>query len=221
MGRGYYSRLVRTARDWRNGSLTRRWTFDSSSSTTENRGYAGQGNHQISVGDVDADGKDEICNGASAVDDNGMGLYTNRKGHGDVLHMTDIDPDRLGQEVWQCYESTNSYGQYGLALHDGKTGEFIWGIPISGDIGRAMAADIDPRYKGLEVWGAFGGLYNCKCTQTAPNRPSMNFGVWWDGDLSRELLDRTVLDKWDYSRNTTSRLYTFYQRGNATSSNGS
>ena len=73
---------------------------------------------------------------------------------GDALHMTDIDPDRLGQEVWQCYEDKKSYGTTGLGLHDAKTGQMIWGVPASGDVGRAMAADIDPRHKGLEVWGA-------------------------------------------------------------------
>ncbi|CAF2135044.1 unnamed protein product [Rotaria magnacalcarata] len=221
MGRGYYTRLVRSAWDYRNGNLTRRWTFDSSASTPGNSLYAGQGNHQMTVGDVDEDGKDEICNGASTVDDNGRGLYTNSKGHGDALHMTDIDPDRPGQEVWQCYEDKKSYGENGLALHDAKTGQALWGVSTTGDIGRAMAADVDPRHKGLEVWGASGGLYNCKGIQIAPNRPSMNFGIWWDGDLSRELLDGTKLDKWDYSRNTTSRLFTFYQHSGATDSNGS
>jgi len=58
MGRGYYTRLVRVAWEWRNGQLTRRWTFDSNSSG--NSSYAGQGNHQMSIGDVDGDGKDEI-----------------------------------------------------------------------------------------------------------------------------------------------------------------
>ena len=221
MGRGYYTRLVRVAWDWRNGKLTRRWTFDSSSSTPGNNKYAGQGNHQMSVGDVDRDGKDEICNGASAIDDDGKGLYSNEKGHGDALHMTDIDPDRSGQEVWQCYEHPPSYGNTGLGLHDARTGAILWGVPGTGDVGRAMAADIDPRHKGLEVWGATGGLYNCKGKEIAANRPSMNFGIWWDGDLSRELLDGTKLDKWDYSKNSTNRLYSFYQHGGATDSNGS
>jgi rhamnogalacturonan endolyase len=31
-------------------------------------------------------------------------------------------------------------------------------------------------------------------------------GVWWDGDLRRELLDGTRIDKWDYQHGTTERL---------------
>jgi rhamnogalacturonan endolyase len=208
MGRGYYTRLVRVAWDWRNGQLTRRWTFDSN--TSGNGGYAGQGNHQMTVGDVDGDGKDEICNGPSTINDDGTGLYSNGLGHGDALHMTDMDPDRSGQEVWQCHESPSSYGSYGLEFRDARTGQPLWGVPGTTDIGRAMAADIDPRYKGLEVWGStVGGVYTCKGVQISTTKPSINFGIWWDGDLSRELLDGTKLDKWDPNTNTVSRLVTF------------
>ena len=49
----------------------------------------------------------------------------------------------------------------------------------------------------------------------------MNFGIWWDGDLSRELLDGTKLDKWDYTRNASNRLISFYNYAGATDSNGS
>jgi rhamnogalacturonan endolyase len=31
-------------------------------------------------------------------------------------------------------------------------------------------------------------------------------GVWWDGDLLRELLDGTRIDKWDYHQGATRRL---------------
>ena len=75
MTRGYYTRTVLAAYNWREGKLLNIWTFDSDAST-ENRAYRGQGNHNLSVGDVDADGKDEIIFGACVIDDNGKGLYS-------------------------------------------------------------------------------------------------------------------------------------------------
>ena len=41
-----------------------------------NGAYAGQGNHNLTVADVDGDGKDEIIYGAATIDDNGAGLCT-------------------------------------------------------------------------------------------------------------------------------------------------
>ena len=188
MGRGYYTRLVRVAWDWRNGQLTRRWTFDSDE--TGNGAYAGMGNHQLTVGDVNGDGKDEVVNGASAISATGTGFYSNGLGHGDALHMSDMDPSRPGQEVWQCHEEPARYGQYGLELRDATTGVPIWGVPGGGaDVGRALAADVDPNYPGYEMWGSVGGLYTCTGTQIGTTKPTTNFAVWWDGDLSRELLD--------------------------------
>lgn len=212
MGRGYYTRLVRVAWDWRNGQLTPRWTFDSN--TTGNSAYAGQGNHQMSVGDVDGDGFDEICNGASAINDNGTGLYANGSGHGDALHMSDLDPSRPGQEVFQCQEEPANYGGYGLQFRDARTGQRIWGIQTTGDIGRALAADIDPNSPGVECWGLLStattpnnaGVYSCTGTRLSTSRPSVNFAAWWDGDLSRELLDATTISKWNPTTSRTSNL---------------
>ncbi len=209
MGRGYYTRLVRTAWDWRGGRLTRRWTFDSDA--PGNGAYAGQGNHQLTVGDVDGDGRDEVVNGASALDDDGTGLYANGLGHGDALHLSDLDPSRPGQEVWQCHEDPKAYGPYGLEFRDARTGRPLWGVPGSGDVGRALTADIDPRYPGCECWGSTGGLYTCQGLQISPNRPTVNFAVWWDGDLSRELLDGTKLDKWNPATGATSRLLSLHE----------
>ncbi|KDN54454.1 rhamnogalacturonan lyase [Flavobacterium seoulense] len=207
MGRGYYTRLVRVAWDWRDNKLSKRWIFDSNDA--ENRDARGQGNHQMTVGDVDGDGKDEICNGSSAIDDDGTKLYANGLGHGDSLHMTDMDPDRPGQEVWQCHESPRSYKGYGLEFRDAKTGEPLWGVNGENiDVGRGLAADIDPRHKGYECWGAVGNLYDCKGNQIATNKPSMNFAIWWDGDLSRELLNSNRIDKWDYTNSKSVNLLT-------------
>lgn len=209
MGRGYYTRMVRAAWDWRNGQLTHKWTFDSN--TPGNSSYAGMGNHQLITGDANGDGKDEMCNGSSSIRPDGTGYWSNGLGHGDAIHMTDMDPSRPGLEIWQCHEEPAKYGNNGLGLKDAATGQPIWGVPATGDVGRALAADIDPRHKGYECWGAVGGLYNIKGVQISTSRPSMNHAVWWDGDLTRELLDGTKLDKWDYLNNTSSRLISFYQ----------
>ncbi|MFS0873288.1 rhamnogalacturonan lyase [Paenibacillus xylanilyticus] len=203
MARGYYTRTVLVAYNWRNGQLTKQWTFDSN--TSGNSGYAGQGNHNLSVADVDGDGRDEIIYGAMAVDDNGKGLYTTGLKHGDAMHLSDLDPDRAGLEVFQVHETPSNAG---VEFRDARTGQLIWGIPTTKDIGRGMAADIDPRYKGAEVW-ADGGLYTAKGQKIGTTLPSStNFGIWWDGDLLRELLDSNRIDKWDYANSKTVNLLT-------------
>ena len=219
MGRGYYTRLVRVAWDWRNNILSKRWIFDSNDS--KNKAAFGQGNHQMTVGDVDGDGKDEVFNGSSAIDDNGTLLYANGLGHGDSLHMTDMNPNRPGQEVWQCHEVPSQYGEYGLEFRDAKTGKPLWGVNGEGnDVGRGNTADIDPRYKGYECWGAVGNLYDCKGNQIGTSKPSMNFSIWWDGDLNRELLNSNRIDKWDYTNAKSINLLTAtdYKSNNGTKS---
>src|SRR5690606_12126677 len=114
-------------------------------------------------------------------------------GHGDALHVGDLNPDRPGQEIWSAHESPSQYDGNGLWLRDAATGERLWGIPATDDVGRAMTADIDPRYKGYEVWGARGDLHSITGEVIGSTKPSMNFGIWWDGDIQRELLDGTVI----------------------------
>lgn len=203
MARGYYTRTVLVAYNWRDGRLTKQWTFDSNASG--NSGYAGQGNHNLSVADVDGDGKDEIVYGAMAVDHNGTGLYTTGLKHGDAMHLSDLDPDRPGLEVFQVHETPSNAG---VEFRDAGTGQLIWGVPTTRDVGRGMAADIDPRYRGVEVW-ADGALYTAQGQKIGTKLPSStNFGIWWDGDLLRELLDSNRIDKWDYANSRTVNLLT-------------
>ncbi|NUS64082.1 MAG: rhamnogalacturonan lyase [Saccharothrix sp.] len=215
MARGYYTRTVITAWDWRNGQLTRRWTFDSNSSTNGSA-WAGQGNHNLSVADVDSDGRDEIVYGAMTVDDNGAGLYTTRLGHGDALHVGDFVPSRAGLEVFDIHES----GTTGLELHDARTGAIIFSKPnnTGGEgPGRGVAADIYAGNAGAEFWATGGGapssLLNASGNTVGRIPSSANFVIWWDGDAQRELLDGTHIDKYGTSGDT--RLLT----GSGVSSN--
>jgi hypothetical protein len=221
VGRGYYNRLVRAAYNWRNGQLTMLWKFDSKDPAhPEYNSYSGQGNHQMTIGDVDGDGKDEIINGSSAINDDGKPLWTYGMGHGDALHMTDMDLDRPGQEIWINLESPGSYDGLGLRQYDAKTGQTNWGIPTTGDVGRSMAADIDPYFKGYEMWGSSGdSTYDVKGNPISANKPTYNFGIWWDGDLGRELLDGNVMDKWNPTTKAQGRLFTIYQAYPVSSNN--
>ncbi|PLT44577.1 putative rhamnogalacturonan lyase in rhamnose utilization cluster [Paenibacillus pasadenensis] len=214
MARGYYTRAVLVAYDWRNGALTKRWTFDSNSSA--NAGTAGQGNHQLAVADVDGDSKDEIVYGAFVVDDNGTKLVNTSRGHGDALHVGDLDPSRPGLEVFKVNESS----PYGAYSYDPKTGAILWSVTASADTGRGMTADIDPRYLGEEMWATNGvGLRTAKGVLITNSSPaSVNFGIWWDGDLQRELLDHTwsgststgvgKIEKWNYATSSVTNLLT-------------
>jgi len=199
MCRGYYTRTVLVAWNWRGGKLTPVWTFDSHAGGRGNRAYAGQGNHSLSVGDVDGDGKDEIIYGACVIDDNGKGLYSTRLGHGDALHFGDLDPKRPGLEIFDIHEKPQH--EHGIEFRDAKTGKILWSKP-SPDVGRGLSLDIDPRHAGHECWASgrgLRGLYNCKGETISRSKPrSCNMGVWWDGDLLRELLDGTTISKWDY-----------------------
>ena len=207
--RGYYTRTFLTAWDWRDGQLTRRWAFDSGSGPASNRAYAGQGAHSISVGDLDGDGRDEIAYGACAINDDGTGLWTTGLGHGDATHLAEMDPDLPGLKFFMPHETPSAYGIYGTSLTEQRDGTILWGVAGGGDVGRGVAFDIDPRYPGYEAWATnSSSVYTVKGVPIATNtRPAVNFGVWWDADPLRELLDGTNITKWvPASANVTTLL---------------
>ncbi|WP_031041968.1 rhamnogalacturonan lyase [Streptomyces sp. NRRL F-5650] len=201
MARGYYTRTVIAAWDWRDGRFTRRWTFDTNSSTNSGKGYDGQGNHQLSVADVDGDGRDEIVYGAMAVDDNGNALWTTRNGHGDAMHVGDLDPSRAGLEEFKVDEDGSKPSSY---MADARTGQILWSTGASGDNGRGVSGDIWSGSAGAESWSsAESGIRDPKGTVVSSRKPSStNFLSWWDGDTVRELLDGTHIDKYGTSGDT-------------------
>ncbi|MGY1452480.1 rhamnogalacturonan lyase family protein [Streptomyces sp. SS8] len=206
MARGYYTRATIAAWDFRDGRLARRWLFDSNNSG--NGAAYGQGNHQLSVADVDADGRQEIVYGSATVDDNGTLMYATGFGHGDALHVGDFVPSRPGLEVFTIHEPGN---QPGSDLHDARTGQVIHRTPTSGGEGpgRGVAGDIYAGNAGAEFWGSgpnMDRLRNASGGEVGRNPSSANFLAWWDGDPVRELLDGTRIDK--YGTGGDTRLLT-------------
>ena len=229
--RGYYTRTVIVAWDWDGKSLKERWTFDTNNRKWQS--YAGQGNHNLRIADVDGDGYDEITYGSMAVDHDGRGLYNTGMGHGDAIHLiADPKDDRL--YIWDCHENKRD----GSDLRNAATGKVIFQIKSTADVGRCMAADIDPTNPGVEMWSADShGIRNMKgevinATKDSDDPQhnnylvmggrwlSMNFGIWWDGDLLRELLDRETVSKYDWENRQIVNLQKFDgQFNNGTKSN--
>ncbi len=222
MCRGYYTRAVLAAWDWRDGKLTKRWVFDSDDGTPGNRDYRGQGNHNLAAADVDGDGRDEIVYGSATIDDDGRGLYSTRLGHGDVLHVADHDPTRPGLEVWGIHENERgATDRPGASLRSAATGEVLFSVLTGQDVGRGMAADIDPRHPGSELWTNNGGLWNARGERIG-NRPrSCNMAIWWDGDAQRELLDGVIISKWQPEAGMATALLDGRDDHGVASNNGS
>ncbi|MEY4489460.1 MAG: hypothetical protein RIQ79_1968 [Verrucomicrobiota bacterium] len=229
MARGYYTRTCLAAWDLCDGKLVKRWLFDSDAGPESNRAYRGQGDHALSVADVDHDGRDEIIYGAMVIDDDGKGRYSTGWGHGDALHVSDLNPENPGLEIMTIQER---FDKQGISVRDAATGRAIFTVPSvkadesGGDKGegpgRGVAFNIDPRFPGSEVWSIGAGMTKMftaagKVICDRPAGTPANFAVWWDGDLLRELLDQNFIGKWNWKTQTTDRLLTAHE---CVSSNG-
>ena len=218
--RGYYTYAFVWAVDFDGQELKHRWLHKSNSrtqytvvdadmnesakitapkSTSGGGSYTmyGNGNHNMSVADVDGDGRDEIIWGSAALDDDGTLLYATGFGHGDAIHVADHCPDRPGLEVFQVHEEK---GTYAWDLHDAATGEIIHkGGPSGVDNGRGMAGQFDANVRGSLFWSASDKVARSAVTgsQVASKCGSSNFRIYWDADLQEELLDGKQIDKWD------------------------
>jgi rhamnogalacturonan endolyase len=186
-----------TAWNYRDGQLTRIWTFDTSNGY---QNYTGKGCHSLSIADVDGDLMQEVIYGASTIDNDGTGMCAvSFYGHGDALHVTDLVPSRPGLEAFQPTEAT---GVPAYFVRDAATCEILWQGPNSSDEGpgRGVAGDISPNNPGAEAWVNSAGLFSAADGSNAGSRPSScNFLIWWDGDESRELLDSNTVSQYDGS----------------------
>jgi rhamnogalacturonan endolyase len=208
--RGYYTRAVLAAWDWRDGKLTSRWVFDSDAGGPDGPNNAAnhQGAHWMSVADVNGDGKDELIYGAATIASDGKLLYSTGLCHGDALHVGKLDPKRPGLQAYMVHETPSCYRGMGAEMHDAATGKILWSVDgRGGDIGRGTCMDIDPAYPGEECWATVGGLMSAAGQEISRTHPrSVNFGLWWDGDLLRESLDGSHVDKWNPRTGRLERL---------------
>ena len=170
----------------------------------------GNGNHNMSIADVDGDGRDEIVWGAGALDDDGTLLYGTGFGHGDALHLSDLNPDRPGLEMFQVHEGG---GTYAWDVHDARTGEILLkGGPEGVDNGRGIAGNFGTDIRGAVFWSKEAAVRSAITGESVSTKKgSNNFRIYWDGDLQEELLDGNKLDKW--SKTAVTRLVTFSDLG--------
>ncbi len=205
--RGYYTRMTMAAWDWRDGELSRRWTFDTN--TEGNESFYGQGNHAIHVIDANNDGKHDIVTGAAVINSKGKGLNNvsktiNKSGHGDACHVTYMRKNDKVPYIFMPFE-----GAGGIALRPANSENYLWHHHKGVDYGRGVGAEIDHESPGFHFWGAGAGgnnLYNFSGERVGNAPNSCNFIIWWDGQLSRELLNRNTIDKWSIKNNSPTRL---------------
>lgn len=235
MSRGYYTEFFVAAYDFDGKELKQRWTH---SSDKKGQGLYGEGNHNLSVGDLDGDGFDEIVMGSAALKHDGTLLYRTGFGHGDAMHLSDMDPDKPGLEVYDVHEETTN--KYSEEFRD-KDGNVVWGTLQSSltckdkngnthsgcDNGRGLAADIDSTNRGFEMWsGTSGGIRTVTGKTLSTTAPSVNFRIYFDGDLQDELLDATgsggsggKIEKWNSSSKGIDRYFSFYNVNGSTLNN--
>ncbi|MBR2184305.1 MAG: rhamnogalacturonan lyase [Prevotella sp.] len=196
---------------------TKNYTPSAATSGSGSRTMFGNGNHNLSVGDVDGDGCDEIIWGSAGLDNDGKLLYATGFGHGDAIHMGKMIPGRDGMQVFEVHEEK---GTYAWDLHDAATGEVLHkGGPEGVDNGRGMAAQLTN--KSAEWWFSSNSAREQRSAvtgETASEKSgSLNFRVYWDGTVQDALLDGNKIDKYNSSSNSFSRLVTFSDLGGPSS----
>ena len=90
------------------------------------------------------------------------------------MHVTDIDPDRPGLEIFTVHEGA-TFAPYGMAMRDAATGEVLFGAYSGRDTGRGMIGDVAAGGARHRVVGQparrLRGARRAHCDRPADTRP--------------------------------------------------
>ena len=192
LGRGIYTRhkFIAYDVDPKTHDLNVRWKWTNNQPGSP---WYGQGYHNYIVADVDWDGRDEIVWGSMVIDDNGKGLSTTGLGHGDAQHIGDFNPYIHGQEMFACNEDnpSNNY-------RDATTSKIYYRKTDTNDDGRCLAGNFYNDFPGAVGHSAHDtpiSTITNDHVSTNTNGLSMNFRIYWDGDLLEECFNDTEVTK--------------------------
>lgn len=192
LGRGIYTRhkFIAYDVDPKTHDLNVRWKWTNNQPGSP---WYGQGYHNYIVADVDWDGRDEIVWGSMVIDDNGKGLSTTGLGHGDAQHVSDFNPYIHGQEMFACNEDapSNNY-------RDATTSKIYYRKTDTNDDGRCLAGNFYNDFPGAVGHSAHDtpiSTITNDHVSTNTNGLSMNFRIYWDGDLLEECFNDTEVTK--------------------------
>ena len=188
LGRGCYTKhhMKAFSVDPLTHQLTLYWEWKSSENNWSDPWF-GNGYHNFGIADVDWDGRDEICFGSMVIDDNGKGLSTTGLGHGDAQHCGDFDPYRHGQEIFACNEDEPA-----MNYRNATTSKIYYRLQSTSDDGRALCGNFSNDYPGAIGRSSQSGTVSCvsdKVIANGPNGFTLNWRIYWDGDLLEEGLD--------------------------------
>ena len=199
-----------------NGVLNPKYKFDTYSEDTDaytpgNEKYVGEGNHNMTVADVDDDGNDEFISATLCYEVNDedklMPKWYGGRQHGDALHIGNYDPTNNNFE----YFSVHEHGDFGMTLMDAKTGEEAFHVSDSNDTGRGLIANtgMGGYYQMSSNAGTYVA-YGNNVFKKVNASMGQNFRIFWDGDLYDEELDLSSMVVKAYYSDKTSKTITDY-----------
>lgn len=199
-----------------NGVLNPKYKFDTYSEDTDaytpgNEKYVGEGNHNMTVADVDDDCNDEFISATLCYEVNDedklMPKWYGGRQHGDALHIGNYDPTNNNFE----YFSVHEHGDFGMTLIDAKTGEEAFHVSDSNDTGRGLIANtgMGGYYQMSSNAGTYVA-YGNNVFKKVNASMGQNFRIFWDGDLYDEELDLSSMVVKAYYSDKTSKTITDY-----------